>query len=251
MRILLLAHSFNSLTQRLWIELEAWGHEVSLELDVNDAVTSDAVRRWSPDVVIAPFLKRAIPESVWSRVRCLVVHPGIVGDRGPSALDWAVQDDESRWGVTVLQANAEMDAGDVWASVEFDMRSASKGSLYRNEVTEAAVEAAAHGACADRAGRTRHSADGNASRARPTAAADAPGRSRDRLAARFHRRSSCASSARRTARRAWPTKCSDCRCTATTPIPKAACAARRAKSSPSATAPSAAPRSTAPCGSRT
>ncbi len=141
MRILLLAHSFNSLTQRLWIELADWGHEVSLELDVNDAVTNDAVRRWSPDVVIAPFLKRAIPESVWRAVRCLVVHPGIVGDRGPSALDWAVQENPLRWGVTVLQANAEMDAGDVWASIEFDLREAGKGSLYRNEVTEAAVEA--------------------------------------------------------------------------------------------------------------
>ncbi len=141
MRILLLAHSFNSLTQRLWIELEGWGHEVSLELDVNDALTLDAVRRWAPDVVVAPFLKRAIPETVWSAVPCLVVHPGIVGDRGPSALDWAVQEGEERWGVTVLQANAVMDAGDVWASAEFDMRAASKGSLYRNEVTEAAVTA--------------------------------------------------------------------------------------------------------------
>ena len=141
MRILLLAHSFNSLTQRLWIELADWGHEVTLELDVNDAVTIDAVRRWSPDVVIAPFLKRAIPEAVWSTVRCLVVHPGIVGDQGPSALDWAVQDGERRWAVTVLQANAELDAGDVWASVEFHMRDASKGSVYRNEVTEAAIEA--------------------------------------------------------------------------------------------------------------
>ena len=141
MRILLLAHSFNSLSQRLWIELAEEGHEVSLELDVNDAVTGDAVRRWSPDVVIAPFLKRAIPEAVWNTVRCLVVHPGIVGDRGPSALDWAVQEHPPRWGVTVLQANAEMDAGDVWASVEFDLREASKGSLYRNEVTEAAVAA--------------------------------------------------------------------------------------------------------------
>ena len=141
MRILLLAHSFNSLTQRLWIELADWGHEVSLELDVNDAVTLDTVRRWTPDVVVAPFLKRAIPETVWRTVRCLVVHPGIVGDRGPSALDWAVQEREVRWGVTVLQANAEMDAGDVWASAEFDMRAASKGSLYRNEVTETAVAA--------------------------------------------------------------------------------------------------------------
>jgi putative two-component system hydrogenase maturation factor HypX/HoxX len=141
MRILLLAHSFNSLTQRLWIELEDWGHEVSLELDVNDAVTIDAVQRWTPDVVVAPFLKRAIPEAVWSSVRCLVVHPGIVGDRGPSALDWAVQEGETRWGVTVLQANAEMDAGEVWATAGFEMRQASKGSLYRNEVTEAAVAA--------------------------------------------------------------------------------------------------------------
>jgi putative two-component system hydrogenase maturation factor HypX/HoxX len=138
-RILLLAHSFNSLTQRLWVELTAWGHDLSLELDVNDAVTIDAVHRFAPDIVVAPFLKRAIPEDVWTRVRCLVVHPGIVGDRGPSALDWAVQEGEARWGVTVLQANAEMDAGDIWASAEFAMRSVSKGSLYRNEVTEAAV----------------------------------------------------------------------------------------------------------------
>lgn len=141
MRILLLAHSFNSLTQRLWVELVAWGHDVSLELDVNDAVTIDAVRRFAPDLVVAPFLKRAIPEQVWNRVRCLVVHPGIAGDRGPSALDWAVQEGEARWGVTVLQANAEMDAGDIWAGAEFDGRPASKGSLYRNEVTEAAVSA--------------------------------------------------------------------------------------------------------------
>jgi putative two-component system hydrogenase maturation factor HypX/HoxX len=32
-------------------------------------------------------------------------------------------------------------AGDIWASASFPMRNATKGSLYRNEVTEAAVEA--------------------------------------------------------------------------------------------------------------
>ena len=141
MRILLLAHSFNSLTQRLWVELTDAGHEVSLELDVRDSVTIEAVQMFRPDLVVAPFLKRAIPEAVWKHHRCIVIHPGIRGDRGPSALDWAVLDGESHWGVTALQANAEMDAGDIWASVEFDMRPASKGSLYRNEVTEAAVVA--------------------------------------------------------------------------------------------------------------
>jgi len=141
MRILLLAHSFNSLTQRLWVELTDEGHELSLELDVNDTLTIDAVRRWAPDLVVAPFLKRAIPREVWSAVRCLVVHPGVVGDRGPSALDWAILNGERDWGVTVLQADAEMDAGDVWANADFSMRDAAKGSLYRNEVTEAAVVA--------------------------------------------------------------------------------------------------------------
>lgn len=141
MRILLLAHSFNSLTQRLWVELEARGHEVSLELDVNDATTAQAVALWQPDLLIAPFLKRAIPESVWRALPCWVVHPGIVGDRGPSALDWAVLEGETRWGVTVLQANAQFDAGDVLATREFTMRAATKGSLYRLEVADAAIAA--------------------------------------------------------------------------------------------------------------
>ena len=141
MRILLLAHSFNSLTQRLHIELSAAGHDISVELDVNDRVTEEAVALWRPDLVVAPFLKRRIPDAVWRRHRCIVIHPGIRGDRGPSALDWAIMDGESEWGVTALEANGEMDAGDVWAEVRFPMRAAAKSSLYRNEVTEAAVAA--------------------------------------------------------------------------------------------------------------
>ncbi|MET0084334.1 MAG: hydrogenase maturation protein [Sedimenticola sp.] len=141
MRILFLCHSFNSLTQRLYVELSDRGYEVSVEFDVNDAVSEEAVALFEPDLIIAPFLKRAIPESIWRNHTCLVVHPGIVGDRGPSALDWAILTDEETWGVTVLQANAEMDAGDIWASVNFPMRKATKASLYRNEVTEAAVSA--------------------------------------------------------------------------------------------------------------
>lgn len=141
MRILLLVHSFNSLSQRLHVELRERGHAVSVELDVNDAVTREAVTLADPDIVLAAFLKRAIPEDVWRGRRCLVVHPGIVGDRGPSALDWAVLDGETQWGVTVLEADAEMDAGPVWASATFPMRAATKSSLYRREVADAAVEA--------------------------------------------------------------------------------------------------------------
>jgi putative two-component system hydrogenase maturation factor HypX/HoxX len=141
MRILFLTHAFNSLAQRLYVELVARGHEVSIEIDVNDRVTEEAVRLFDPELIVAPFLKRAIPESVWHNRRCIVVHPGIKGDRGPSSLDWAVQAREAKWGVTALEAVAELDAGPIWATVDFPMREAAKGSVYRNEVTEAAVQA--------------------------------------------------------------------------------------------------------------
>jgi putative two-component system hydrogenase maturation factor HypX/HoxX len=141
MRILFLTHAFNSLTQRLYVELTRLGHEVSIEFDIHDDVSIEAVDLYRPDLIVAPYLRRAIPEPIWRRHVCLVVHPGIVGDRGPSALDWAILNDEQEWGVTVLQATGEMDAGDVWAHANFPMRAARKSSLYRNEVTSAAVVA--------------------------------------------------------------------------------------------------------------
>jgi len=141
MRILLLTHGFNSLTQRVFVDLREDGHAVSVEFDVSDDLTREAVDLFAPDLVLAPFLKRAIPEDVWRRVRCFVIHPGIVGDRGPSALDWAVLEGERAWGVTVIEATADLDAGDVWAARTFPMRPATKSSLYRTEVTEGAVAA--------------------------------------------------------------------------------------------------------------
>ena len=141
MRILLLTHSFNSLAQRLYLELAARGHELSVEFDINDATTAEAVELFLPDVIVAPYLRRAIAAPVWRATPCFIVHPGPPGDRGPSALDWAILRGETRWGVTVLQATAELDGGPIWASAEFPMRDARKSSLYRNEVTEAAVAA--------------------------------------------------------------------------------------------------------------
>jgi len=141
MRILLLTHAFNSLTQRLGAELQKRGHEISIEFDIADSVTEEAVTLFKPELIVAPYLRRAIPDSIWQRHVCLIVHPGIVGDRGPSALDWALQEGAAEWGVTVLQAEAEMDAGPVWATATFPLRAAKKSSIYRNEVTQAAVTA--------------------------------------------------------------------------------------------------------------
>ena len=138
MRILLLCHSFNSLSQRLYSELAARGHQLSVEFDIADSVAEEAVALFRPELIVAPYLRRAIPASIWEQHCCLIVHPGIVGDRGPSALDWAIQEGEQAWGVTVLQATGELDGGPIWASENFPMRVARKSSLYRHEVTEAA-----------------------------------------------------------------------------------------------------------------
>ncbi|MFO0553184.1 MAG: hydrogenase maturation protein [Polyangiaceae bacterium] len=140
LRILLLAHAFNGLTQRVFVELAQAGHEVTVELDIHDDVSIEAVALARPDFVIAPYLKRRIPEAIWRSVRTIVLHPGPKGDRGPSALDWAVLIGERRWGVTAFQADGEFDAGDIWASAEFDLRETSKASLYRVEVTELAAK---------------------------------------------------------------------------------------------------------------
>lgn len=72
---------------------------------------------------------------------CLIVHPGPFGDRGPSSLDWAIQEGADTWGVTVLQADAEMDAGDVWASVACPVPPVGKSDLYRGEIADAALSA--------------------------------------------------------------------------------------------------------------
>src|SRR5258708_20117355 len=141
MRILLIASAYNSMTQRVHAELADRGHEVSVELALGDEVMRDGVRRYDPDLIIAPMLTRAIPADIWSARPCFIVHPGPMGDRGPSSLDWAITGGASRWGVTVLHPNPELHAGDIWASAQFALPGDSKGSTYRTEVADAAVEA--------------------------------------------------------------------------------------------------------------
>ncbi|TJZ58914.1 hydrogenase maturation protein [Streptomyces piniterrae] len=141
MRILLLAGAFNSLTQRVYAELTDSGHHVTVELVTRRTPLPEAVRRHAPELIVAPMLKTAIPREVWSAYTCLIVHPGPVGDRGPSSVDWAVHLGADRWGVTVLQANDEMDAGDIWASADCPVPGVGKSDLYRNEIADAAIEA--------------------------------------------------------------------------------------------------------------
>lgn len=138
MKILLLTHSFNSLAQRIFVLLKELKHEVSVEYDISDSVTIHAAEIYRPNLIIAPFLKRAVPSEVYKKIPTLIIHPGPPGDRGPSSLDWAILTNAPQWGVTVLQANEVMDGGPIWAYQKFKMRNATKGSIYRQEIGDAA-----------------------------------------------------------------------------------------------------------------
>jgi putative two-component system hydrogenase maturation factor HypX/HoxX len=141
MLILFLTSAHNSLSQRLLIELGERGHKIRVCVAATGEAMIAAVTREAPDLIIAPMLKIAIPEEVWSRHLCLIVHPGIKGDRGPSSLDWAIANHEKSWGVTIVEAASEMDSGPIWASHEFALQAdpPAKSSLYRGQVSEAAL----------------------------------------------------------------------------------------------------------------
>ena len=130
MRILL-SHAFNGLTQRLFALLRA-ANEVSLELDIADAVTEEAVALFDPDLVLAPHLQAPHSPRVWSRRVCLVVHPARRGTAGRRRWTGRCCGVRETWGVTVLQANGDFDAGrGVGVAVVRRADRSDKSALYR------------------------------------------------------------------------------------------------------------------------
>jgi putative two-component system hydrogenase maturation factor HypX/HoxX len=142
MKILLLVSSFNGLTQRTWCALREAGHDVSVELAIDEATIISGVEAAKPDLVLCPFLKERVPARVWQSWRTIIIHPGPVGDRGPSSLDHAIMKRLPVWGVTALQAVEEMDAGPVWATRTFPMPTEAprKSVLYNGLVADAALQ---------------------------------------------------------------------------------------------------------------
>ncbi len=143
MKVLLLFTAFNGLSQSVLTHLTDKQHTVKLCLAADEALLRQNIVSFKPDLILCPFLKQRIADDIWQQHTCIIIHPGIKGDRGASSIDWAILSEQTRWGVTALQADSEMDAGDIWASFEFSMPAVTqttKASLYRNQVTQAALK---------------------------------------------------------------------------------------------------------------
>lgn len=138
MKIQFITTAFNGMAQRLWIELDRLNHQVHVVIPISVEQLIKETVAYHPTLIIAPFLTSKIPKEIYDNYLCLIVHPGIKGDRGASSLDWAILQEQQTWGVTIIEAVEKMDAGAIWAFNAFKMRKVSKGELYRNEVTQAA-----------------------------------------------------------------------------------------------------------------
>ena len=141
MKILLIVSAFNSLTQSVFCYLQDMEHTVSVQFAINDAEMIEAVESFKPDIIFCPYLKKFIPKEIFLNLPTFILHPGIRGDRGHNALDHAMLDEKKEWGVVIIRANEEFDGGDIYSEVRFEMREATKASIYRDEVATATLKA--------------------------------------------------------------------------------------------------------------
>ena len=141
MRVLLVVTAFNGLSQRVWDELRARGHHVTVSVHDGPASVVAAALAAEPDLVLCPYLKERVPAEVWRNWPTVILHPGPVGDQGPSSLDRAIVDAQPVWGVTAFGAAEEFDGGPIWACHTFDMPTdpPRKSAVYGGLVTAAAV----------------------------------------------------------------------------------------------------------------
>ncbi|KAK6527601.1 hypothetical protein TWF694_004585 [Orbilia ellipsospora] len=165
MKILFLCTAHNSLSQRLYLALSP-SHDITIEFALSDELMTSAANLANPDLIICPFLTAHVPREVFTKYLTLIIHPGPPGDAGPSALDWLLIGDDgterdskkvlenlngkckpgrSHWGVTILQAIEEFDAGPVWAweqfPIDIDQAGLTKAELYRGAVSRSAISA--------------------------------------------------------------------------------------------------------------
>lgn len=141
MKILLLCTAFNSQTQAVYSWLEDRGEELAVSYAIDEMQMLEEIEKFSPDLILCPFLKRYLPESIYAHYPTYIFHPGPIGDRGPNALEYALQSHTKTWGLVILRANKHYDGGDIYAQQDFTVRETYKASLYRQEIVQSSLQA--------------------------------------------------------------------------------------------------------------
>lgn len=141
MKILLLVTAFNSQTQAVYTRLRDKGEVVSVCFAITEAQMLEEIVAFEPEIILCPFLKAYLPASIYENYQTYIFHPGPKGDRGPNALEYALQSHTKEWGLVVLRANSEYDGGNIYTEQDFKVRETYKASLYRQEIVQASLDA--------------------------------------------------------------------------------------------------------------
>jgi methionyl-tRNA formyltransferase len=76
----------------------------------------ESLRQWAPDVIIVAAYGRILPASILQlpSYGCINVHASLLPRwRGAAPIQWAILAGDAETGITIMQMNEEMDAGDI------------------------------------------------------------------------------------------------------------------------------------------
>jgi putative two-component system protein, hydrogenase maturation factor HypX/HoxX len=108
---LLLSSAFGGATMAAYCWLRDRGIRTAFQPATSASKMIAADLRHSPDLLFAPTLTARVPAELLGRV--VINHPGRLGDRGASAIDWGRYRRERFGGTTLLLAADGWDTGDV------------------------------------------------------------------------------------------------------------------------------------------
>ncbi len=139
MKLCLYITSFNGLSQAIYTYLKDDNYIVNIVYS-NSSTKDSEIDNFNPDIILCPFLKDFISQSIYDKYPTFVFHPGVIGSRGAYSIEWALWKEKQKWGGVWLKANEIYDGGDVYASGEFILRDTTKASIYRIEEKNLALE---------------------------------------------------------------------------------------------------------------